>query len=219
MSLPTFRDLLPSALAAEALEDLAARPLAPQHQALLDAAASRCEGSECWQRRKLTEAHALLSLVEIAPPGRLFLLSLDLATELKAHIHLSVPVPVSLPGHQIETVRHARILHRMPQGAEEAFWPGNELITLTFPGHDVWHPCVAWGYGQRVAIAERIPACTTLVEMILGTYEVLSLRAFAADPWNCRGVLNPTALAWWQQHLHRVPLTSRPFFANDAPSS
>jgi len=219
VSQPASRNLLPGTATVEFLDSLGARELSPQHRTLFDTSATRCEGTEAWRARKLAEARGLLALCEAAPPGRLFVLALDLASELKVHVHLGVPVPVSLPGRRVEIVRHARMLARLLETGLDEAPAGHEQITLTFPGHDVWHPCVSGSHRQCLALDDRMPAGITLVEMVLRAYEVLSLRSFAAAPWDCRGVLNPDALAWWREHLYRVPLTSRPFFDNDAPSS
>jgi hypothetical protein len=205
----------------EFIESLASRELSPHHRTLLEEAEAHCGGSDEWRQRKLAEAHCLMALCQAGPPGRLFVLALDLSAELRTHIHMGVPVPVSLPGRQIDTVRHARMVIRCSEATADQEASGTEAITLTFPGHDVWHPCVAAGHGQALALGDPIErrAGATLVDIVLRAYEVLSLRTLAAAPWACQGVLNDDALAWWQRHLFRIPLTTRPFFVNDAPSS
>jgi hypothetical protein len=211
----------PAASTRDLLDSLASRELSEHHKSLLHGAEAHCRGSQEWRQRKLAEAQSLMALCQVGPPGRLFVLAVDLSAELRTHIHMGVPVPVALSGRQIEIVRHARMVIRYSEAMPDLAVPEAEAVTLTFPGHDVWHPSVASGHGQALALGDRIERrCgSTLVEIVLRAYEVLSLRAFVGATWDCQDVLNEEALEWWQSHRFRIPLTTRPYFVNDAPSS
>lgn len=192
-----------------ALDDVT---LTPERQARLEQAAASAGGSAVWRQRKLVEAHDLLALSQIAPPGRLIVEHLDLDEALRALLLLDVPVPCR-PGGEgpLSVERRAMLGLCYPEAALRQVMPGYAFVHVLIP-FAVWHANVApIPEGQAVCLGAQLPAGVRVKELVLMTYGALSMQTVMIDPGDPAGVLNAAAARWWQENLDRMPLTRTPF--------
>ena len=61
---------------------------------------------------------------------------------------------------------------------------------------------------QALCIAPQIPAGTRTALLLLRAYGALSMQSIQIDVRDPAGLFNPEIALWWQDNLHRVPLTS-----------
>jgi hypothetical protein len=189
------------------LNNLARVVLNPRHRAMLDAAMKDCGGDAATRNRKLFEARDLLSLGQLAPPGRLRIDSLEMTEHLRALISLEVPVACRPNANNELQLRNRALLGFTYR--TEAFQrplPGSAFFQVILP-RDVWLPQIHQPE-QSLCIAPQIPAGSRTAMLILRAYGALSMQSIQVDVQDPAGVFAPEIAQWWQHNLHRVPLTN-----------
>ncbi len=183
--------------------------LSASRQRLLEAAARLCGGPAVWRHRKLAEARELLALSEIA--SRLTVESLDLREVLRALVSLRVPV-ACLPDGQGTLRIHPKAILGLyyPEVALRTPLPGFSFVQILYPT-GVWHANVSSKADQMLCLGAQLPTGIPLKEIVLMAYGALSMQAVMIDERDTAGVLNLEAARWWQQNIHRVPLSREPF--------
>jgi hypothetical protein len=184
--------------------------LCSRYQAMLDQAMRSCYGPASWRRRKEAEARDLLALAQIS--GRASVAELDVAETLRALVFLEVPVPCrSAIADRIEISPEAVLGLTYPEAAISLPQPGFAFVQLRAPVR-VWHANVGPPeLGQPLCLGTRLPTGIPLNEILVMSYGALSMQSVMIDEKDAAGVLNPDAARWWQQNLHRIPLSREPF--------
>jgi hypothetical protein len=60
---------------------------------------------------------------------------------------------------------------------------------------------------QTLCIAPQVPAGTRTAMLMLRLYGALSMQSIQLDVGDPAGVFDAEIARWWQENLHRVPLT------------
>jgi hypothetical protein len=205
----------PKSLPQWGLGDLPKVSLTPDQQHYLDRAHANSAGPTSWRCRKLAEAKDLMALCQIAPPGRLRVVRLDLRQNLRTTVRLAVPVPCRpTPDGQLRIAHLALLGITYPAEALRRPLPGYAFVQIQAP-HSVWHANAAPDLGQPLCLGAQLPAGIRVKELVLMSYGALSMQTVMIDEGDAAGVLNPAAARWWQENLHRVPLTQTPFLSPD----
>jgi hypothetical protein len=168
------------------------------------------QGSPSWRQRVRVEVREVLALATIAP--RLEVLALDARTALLLRLELRVPVPCRAAGaEELVLAPRARLVVRYPEAAMRLPQPGFAFVQIERPS-GVFHPNVGGGDGlQLLCLGASIAAGTPVRELILASYQALSMAAYHLDPRAGAGVMSAEAAAWWSRNLDRLPLTREPF--------
>ena len=195
------------------------------HQLLLDQALRLNGGDTAWQSRKQAEARDVLALSQIAPPGRLWVEWIDMADALRILLHLDVPVarkPDS--NNELQLAYRAVLGLTYHQEAVQRPLPGTAFFDVMDP-RDAWHanigplPPIPEQLRIVLCLGTEIPAgmrCSDLVVMAYGAFSMQTVQVDERDP---AGILNFEAARWWQQNMHRIPLTKTPFLQVDKNST
>jgi hypothetical protein len=177
--------------------------------------AASSSGSTAWRARKDSEVRDLLALAQLAP-GRLGIVALDTADDLRAVFRLRAAVPCRPdPGGEVVIRQQALLGLRYPEDAVRRSLPGVAFIQLIAPPH-CWHPNVAYDAVQPICLAPSVPAGIPAVELVLSAYAALTLQAITLDERDVGGVLNGEATRYWQAEKHRIPLSREPFLGGEA---
>ena len=200
------------------LSELYQVPLNVWNKNLLDSAAVANGGDTSWRSRKLAEARMLLALSQIAPTGRLIILAIDLCESLRVLIQMMVPVARRPdPSNNLPMADHAVLGLTYPKEAVLRPLPGTSYFHLLDPP-DAWHANVS-RLGrfptQILCLGTSLPANVTCTELVLMAYGALSMQTVQVDEGDPAGVLHIEAARWWQQNLHRMPLSTTPFLRPD----
>jgi hypothetical protein len=179
---------------------------------MLKSSLSSCAGPAVWRNRKSAEAHDLLALSELA--GRLKVEYLDLQESLRALVVMRVPTPC-LPDSEgrLRIVPQTRLGINYPEEALRLPLPGFALVEIIHP-LQVWHANVSPQGPQMLCLGAQLPAGIQLKDIILMTYGAISMQTVMIDEMDFAGVLNPDAARWWQQNIHRLPLSKEAFMDN-----
>ena len=197
------------------LSSLSQVQLGARHEAMLAAARSRCGGGAPWRQRKLAEAAELCRLAELS--GRLAVLQLDLAVDLRADLLLQVTVPCRPnPSGPLELAEAARLGITYREAAILVPQPGYSFVQILAP-HPVWHPNVSPDPVQVLCLGPSLPAAIPLREIILMTYGALTMMSVQLDPANSAGVLNPAAAEWFQRNPSFILESHAPFIRPAKP--
>jgi hypothetical protein len=186
--------------------------LSPENQLRLDAAGAVSGGPPAWRARKRAEARDLLALSQIA--DRLTVQALDLGEALRVLLHLRVPVPCFDGQRRFEVAPLAVLGLTYPHEALRQQLPGYAFVQVLAP-LNVWHANVAVDRGRPLCLGTQLPAGIRCKELVLMAYGALSMQTVQIDEADVAGVLNVEAARWWQQNVHRIPLTRTPFLADD----
>lgn len=179
------------------------------HQKLLDFATLTCGGAPVWRHRKSAEGRDLLALAQIS--NRLRVEWLDLFADLRALVHMEVPVPcLPKPNGPLEIAPLATLGITYRQEAMLTATPGPSFVQILAP-RSVWHANVSVKYGQLLCLGSQLPAGIPLREIVLMTYGALSMMTTQLDLLDPAGVLNPGAADWWQRNTKLIPLSREPF--------
>ena len=193
------------------LADLAQVKLSPDREHVLLAALHSSGGSPAWRARKAAEARELLALAELAP--RMEIWELDLGADLRAVIHLEGPV-ACLPGGQGALVieRHALLGLTYRQEALSRPLSGYAFVQILAP-HGVWLPNVSADAAQAICLGTSLPAGVRVRDLVLMSFDALTMRSVQMDELDPAGVLNGAAARFWQSPLNatRIPLGTSPF--------
>jgi hypothetical protein len=192
---------------------LAALELSSIHQKMLEIAEAESIGTASWRFRKTSEAHDVLALAQVAPPGRMSVLTLDMRGELRVTVNLAVPVPMT--PHDDGSVRvafGAVVMLRWPEELATQPVSGSSLGRVLQPWCGVHHPNIAAVPGQPLCLGVQVPTGLPLTELVLATYGLLSLQNVMMDVGDAAGVMSAAAARYWQNHKSEIPLTNDPFF-------
>lgn len=193
------------------LSDLARVPLAPERAALLAELGGDGrglgQGSPVWRARKLAEFSEILALEAIAP--RLALVAYDVQTELRLLVRLRVTTPCLRAG-ELVVEPEAYLAMCYPEELLRGPLPGFALVQVHAP-RGVWHSNVSADPAQRLCLGANVPRGLPLREAILGSYAALTLQAVSLDRQDPAGVMNPSALEFWNEHRDRIPLSREAF--------
>lgn len=196
------------------LRDLGKVVLNPRHQAMLDFAVKHCGGDAAWRGRKRVEAQEILALSQLAPPGRLTVQFIDLREVLRALLITRVPVPCHPDANnELRVADHAVLGFTYPPEAVRMPLPGPAFFQILEP-QGVWLPQVDPAI-QRHCVAALVPAGTPCKELILMSYGALCMQSVQVDELDPAGVFHIEAARWWQQNMHRAPLSRTSFLAAD----
>jgi hypothetical protein len=174
----------------------------------LDQARARSGGDPAFRHRKALEAHELLALDEVAPPGRLKVLALDLQEDLRAQLLMSVPVPCQPdPSGTLPVAGLALLGLVYPRAAMFQALPGWAFVQVLEP-HSVFHPNV--GRDGRLCLGPSMSAGIRVVDLLVLAYAALALQSvIQVDEQDPAGVMNADAAVYFQQNRSRVPLTAK----------
>jgi hypothetical protein len=202
----------------EGLDSLPGVVLDKRNQGLLDAATAASGGDAAWRARKAAEAHDLLALSQIAPPGRLRVTALDLQTALRALLWLAVPVPLQPDANNVLRLSdHAVLALTYPREIIRRPLPGTAFIQIFEPS-GVWLAAVG-AIEQPLCLGAQILANTPARELVLGAYAALGMITTQFDEQDPAGILNLEAARWWQANASRAPLTRATFLMSDEPAA
>ncbi len=193
------------------LSTLSQVPLPSQRVTLLSKLAKTSQGSPTWRARKLAEARDLFALETIA--ARLFIVALDLTTELLAIVRMQVTTPCLPAGGELVVAGQVYLALRYPEEILHGPLPGYALVQIPTPRR-VWHPNVSAEPPQHLCLGANVPKGFPLREAVLGSYTALTLQSITLDPTDPAGIMNQDALAYWNDHQQRIPL-SRAAFLDD----
>lgn len=201
------------------LTSLSQVELSENHQAMLGFAASAHGTQDAFLTRMLSEARDVLALSEIAPPGRLRIDWIDIAGNMLAIMMLMRVVVPRVPDHS-NRLRLGQLVMlglMYPREAIQGALPGTAFFDVLQP-LDLWHPNVSMP-GQvpvpRLCLGLEMPPGIRCVDLIVMAYGALSMQSLQIDERDHAGVMNIPAALWWQQNLHRLPLTRTPFLQAD----
>jgi hypothetical protein len=206
-----------SGLPAFGLDAIPSLELNDVNHARLTQASFHAGGSPMFRLRKQREVHDLLALCQIAPPGRLDVLELDLRQSLKAVLRMKVPVACRpQPDGPVITLPGAVLGLTFP---EEALWrpqAGYSFLEILFP-HRVWHPNVSHAPApvQALCLGPSMPAGVRVTELLLGAYGALQMTTLNVDEMDPAGVMNFEACKYFQDRLDLLPLSRTPFLMPD----
>lgn len=190
------------------LSTLSQVPLPSARQSLLSKLAKTSQGSPAWRARKLAEARDLCALETIAP--RLFIVALDLTTELLAIVRMQVTTPCLPAGGELVVAGQVDLALRYPEEILCGPLPGYALVQIPTPRR-VWHPNVSADPPQCLCLGANVPKGFPLREAVLGSFAALSLQSITLDPADSAGIMNQDALAYWNDHQQRIPLSRAAF--------
>jgi hypothetical protein len=197
------------------LADLAAVPLRDEAQQLLDRAASISGGSKVWRARKLAEARDLIALAQIAP--RMRVIDLDLREALRAMIRLRVPVATRKGPHAPVEITDDAVLGLLyREESMRAALPGFAFIQVLEPRH-CWSASISPDVVQALCLGASLPANIRCRDLVVMSFFALSMQSLQIDVFDSAGVMNAPAAAYWQENIHRVPLTRAPFLSDCDP--
>lgn len=184
----------------------------------MDEALEICRGDPAWRARKRIEIHDLLLLSQQAPPGRLAIGPIDLRNSLRVVMLLEAPVPCRPAVDGPVVVATGAVIRLVyPEEATRAALPGWAFVEVLDPAR-VWLACVGGPNpsgepGQAVHLGPRLPAEIGTRQLVLMTYEALTMQFPAAERDGTAAVLNAEAARFWEQKRRLVPLTANSFFA------
>jgi hypothetical protein len=191
------------------LSELERVELNPRNQAILDLAMQECGGDPATRNRKLVEGRELLRLGQLAPAGRLRVEGLDLRGHLRALIDLEVPVACQpRENNEPEIFPRALIGFTYPNDGFQRPLPGYAFFQVMLP-RNIWLPQIKQPE-QALCIAPQVPAGTRTAMLLLRAYGALSMQSIQIDVRDPAGLFAPEIARWWQDNLHRVPLTTTP---------
>jgi hypothetical protein len=191
------------------LSDLSRRELDAGRLRRLEQALKQSGGDAPFRHRKACEAHELLALETVAPPGRLAVLTLDLRLDFRAMLVLEVPVP-RRPGPDGALRLAGRAVVGLVYRREAAFQalPGLEFLQILEP-LDVFHPQAA--PDGRFCLGPSLPAGIRVVNIVALAYAALAMQTVQLDQYDPAGLLDPEAADFFQSHPGSLPLTPRAF--------
>ncbi len=193
--------------AVRGLGDLKHVILNSQNQATLEQAMRTCGGDAATRNRKQAEARELLALSQIAPPERIVVEALDLREDFRALFAMQVPVACQPgPDNEPQICERALIGFTYPVEGFRRPLPGYAFFQILLP-RNVWLAQIKQPE-QALCIAPQIPAGARTAMLLLRAYGALSMQSIQIDIRDAAGLFNPEIALWWQQNLHRVPLTS-----------
>ena len=197
------------------LEDLDRVDLAPPYAAMLAGVTRDMGGHRTWRERKATEARQLLALASIAP--RLSVENLCLASELKALLRLSMPVPCRSGQGVLVIAQQALLGLRWPVEVLSRSLAGPSFVQVLLP-MGVFHASVAEGPIQALCLGVQLPVGIPVTELVLMSYRAVTLQDHTLDVHDPAGVFRADAAIWWQQNTDRIPLTAEPFLSVAEPA-
>jgi hypothetical protein len=191
------------------LYDLSRRELDAGRQRRLEQARGRSGGDAPFRHRKASEAHELLALEAVAPPGRLSVLTLDLHQDFRAMLALEVPVPRRPSPDGVLRVADRAVIGLVYR-REAAFQalPGLAFLQILEP-LDVFHPQAA--PDGRFCLGPSLPAGIRVVNIVALAYAALAMQTVQLDQYDPAGLLDPEAAIFFQNHPSALPLTRRAF--------
>jgi hypothetical protein len=197
------------------LSDLRSVPLVSPFRELHESAAASCFGSEFFRRRKLAELHEFLALAQVS--GRIQPLAINLQDAIQLDFLLRCPVPTLAPDGALRVHDRAHVYLHYPEAAVRTARPGTSFVQILQP-QGLWLPNAAPVPGASSAhrpsglcLGTLMPPGIRLREIVLMTFDALTLRTVQMDPRDHAGVLNREAALWWQSNTARLPLTREPF--------
>jgi hypothetical protein len=197
------------------LRAIAGAKLNERHQRLLDDASRRNGGDAAWRLRKIAEARDLLALSQVAPPGRLVVQMLDLRGSLRAMLAVQVPVPCRPDENNVLRVSPGAVIGlTYPREVLRECLPGAAFVRVLEPW-GVWHANV-FPAEQPLCLGLVLPVNIPVVQLVLMTYDALSMKVRQVDEADTAGVFNADAARWWAANLHRAPLAKAWFLEPDA---
>jgi hypothetical protein len=177
---------------------------------MLGKAIEHCGGDQATRNRKQTEASELLALSQITPPGRLYVEALDLREHLRAMLVMEVPVACQPRKHnELEMFDRALIGFTYPNEGFQRPLPGYAFFQIMLP-RNVWLAQIKQPE-QALCIAPSVPAGTRTAMLLMRAYGALSMQSIQIDVTDPAGLFNAEIARWWQDNLHRVPLTTTAF--------
>ena len=186
--------------------------LGPANRQMLNSACSLCAGPAVWRSRKAAEAHDLFALSELA--SRFKVEFLDLRESLRALVVMRVPTPcLPDPEANLYIASQTYLGITYPEEALRLPMPGFAFVEILHPPH-VWHANVSPEGPQMLCLGAQLPAGIQLKDLILMVYGAISMQTVMIDEMDSAGVLNPEAARWWQQNIHRLPLSKKAFIDN-----
>jgi hypothetical protein len=189
------------------LGDLDRVELSPRNCDALEYAMAHCGGDAATRNRKRAEARELLALSQIAPTGRIIVEALDLREDLRAMLVMQVPVACRPgPDNEPQICERALIGFTYPNEGFRRPLPGSAFFQILLP-RNIWLAQIKQPE-QSLCIAPQIPAGTRTAMLLLRAYGALSMQSIQIDDMDPAGVFNVEIAHWWQENLHRVPLTS-----------
>jgi hypothetical protein len=190
--------------------------LSDRGTAMLDQAIGHCTGPARWQSRKIAEAREILALAEMAPPGRMSVEYLDVASEIRAACRMQVPAPWRREDGEVCISNSATLGMVYPERAVTQQIPGFGFIELMLP-RPVFHPSIAAqaGIPQLICLGQ-LPAGMRCTDLLLLAYGALSMQTVQFDERDRLGVMNIEAAKYWQQRSREVPLSRTAFLEVDA---
>jgi hypothetical protein len=196
---------------------LAKVQLDAKRQQMLQDAELTAGGGAVWRGRKRVEAFEVLALSQITN-DRLAVRYLDLTDDLRALLVLTVPVACRPDASNVLPIaNHAVLGFTYPAEAMRRRLPGSAFFQILDP-QGVFHPNVDTSK-QQLCLGATILANTPARELIISAFGALSMQTVQVNEADPAGVLNVEAARWWQQNLHRTPLTNSPFLAPTAAAS
>lgn len=203
-------------VAGPSLEGLSQVELGDLNLARLELAQKHNTGHPTWRGRKKGEAHALLAMSQIAPL-RLEVGWLDLGQDFRALLRLRVPVPCRPdPTNELVVAGHAVLGLTYRLEAVHRPTPGCSFFQILEP-REVWHANVRLP-DQPVCLGTTLPAGIPVKLLVWMVYGALSMQSVQVDESDPGGVMNVEAARWWQQNMHRIPLSREPFLATPIPA-
>jgi hypothetical protein len=155
-----------------------------------------------------------MALAEISG-GRLEVVRLDLSTDLRALLHLRVPVPTQPGGDGEIVVEPLAVLGlTWPEPVLSVQLPGTAFVEVLAPDA-VFHANVLSGPVQPLCLGVKMPRGIPATELVIASFRALSLQEFQNDTRHPAGVLNARAAEFWSHSPERMPLTSEPFLLRD----
>ncbi|HEX6813624.1 MAG TPA: hypothetical protein VF384_18540 [Planctomycetota bacterium] len=188
--------------------------LEPKDLALLAMLDRRSGGPPHWRLRKRVEATDLLRLAAVSSVARC--LELDLDDELRAVMHLEVPVAVGTE-ERVEIHLGVVVALRYPA---MSLVPGcgvqPQVAVLRPTG--VFHPNVV-PMPPQVLCLGALPPGVRVVELCWMTWRALAMQDRQVDELDPAGVLHAGAARYWQTRIGCLPLTRRSLFARAEEAS
>jgi hypothetical protein len=206
------------------LTSLSQVQLSENHQAMLQFAAPDHQQTDPLLVRMVNEARDVLALSEIAPPGRLRIDWIDISGSTLAIVMLMRVVVPRVPdsANQLRLGQLVRLGLTYPRAAISQVLPGTAFFDVIQP-LDGWHPSISIPGPAapipRLCLGPELMAGIRCVDLILMAYGALCMQTLQIDERDPAGVMNIQAALWWQQNLHRLPLSTTPFLQADAPAT
>ena len=183
---------------------------------MLEEAMQRCGGDAATRNRKRSEATELLALSQITPPGRLIVEAVDLREHLRALLVLEVPVACQpRENNELEIFDRALLGFTYPTEGFQRPLPGYAFFQIIAP-RNVWLAQVKQPE-QALCIAPQVPSGTRSAMLLLRAYGALSMQSIQIDVGDPAGLFSAHIAQWWQDNLHRVPLTSTALLDPNTP--